>query len=71
MINNYPKICLSLSLSSEAATRGVLLKEAFLKILQNSHEAPVPESLFNKVADQTCDFIKKEALTQVFSCEFC
>ena len=33
------------------------------------------QSLFvNKVADlrpQACNFIKKEALTQVFSCEFC
>ena len=26
---------------------------------------------FNKVAGQACNFIKKEALVQVFSCEFC
>ena len=35
---------------------------------------PVAESLFNKVAGlrrQACIFIKKEALAQVFSCEFC
>ena len=32
----------------------------------------MPESLFNnKVADLTCNFIKKETLAQVFSCEFC
>ena len=44
----------------------------------------VPENFFNKVAGlrpaillkkilwpQTCNFIKKEALVQVFSCEFC
>ena len=26
---------------------------------------------FNKVAGGTCNFIKKDTLTQVFSCEFC
>ena len=26
---------------------------------------------FNKVAGAACNFIKKETLTQVFSCEFC
>ena len=26
---------------------------------------------FNKVAGQACNFIKKETLAQVFSCEFC
>ena len=32
----------------------------------------MPESLFNnKVADLTCNFIKKETLAQMFSCEFC
>ena len=32
----------------------------------------MPESLFNnKVADLTCNFIKRETLAQVFSCEFC
>ena len=46
----------------------------FLKISQNSQRAPVPGSLFNKVAglrSQTCNFIKKETLAQVFSSEFC
>ena len=27
--------------------------------------------VFNKVADSACNFIKKETLVQVFSCEFC
>ena len=40
----------------------------FLEILQNSLETPVPESLFYKVAG--LNFIKKETLAQVFSCEF-
>ena len=34
-------------------------------------KAPVPESLFNEVADKACNFIKKEALAQKFSREFC
>ena len=40
----------------------------FRKIDKN---IPVPESFFNKVAGKACNFIKKETLTQVFSCEFC
>ena len=40
---------------TEAATRGVLRKKVFLKILQNS----------------ACNFIKKETLAQVLSSEFC
>ena len=31
----------------------------------------MPESLFNKVAGQACNFIKKDTVAQVFSCEFC
>ena len=49
--------------------KGVLRN--FAKILR---KIPVPDYLFNNVAGlrpQACNFIKKEALTQVFSCEFC
>ena len=35
-----------------------------LEISKIHRKAPVPEPLFNKV-------VKKETLTQVFSCEFC
>ena len=50
--------------STEAATRGVLWKKVFLEISQNSQENTCTRvSFFN--------FIKKEALAQVFSCEFC
>ena len=31
----------------------------------------MPGLFFNKVADLACNFIKKETLAQVFSCEFC
>ena len=37
------------------------VKKVFLKILQNSQEN----------TGDTCNFIKKETLAQVFSCEFC
>ena len=48
------------------------VKKMFLKIPQNS-----PENICAKVSflkscrTQVCNFIKKETLTQMFSCEFC
>ena len=42
--------------SAEASTKGVLWKKMFLEISQNLLQA--------------CNFIKKETLTQVFSCKF-
>ena len=43
----------------------------FLEISQNSQEKHLCQGLFfNKVAG-ACNFIKKEALAQVFSSEFC
>ena len=58
--------------STETATGGVLLKTVFLKILQNSQEDTCARvSFLNKVAGYACNFIKKETLVLVFSCEFC
>ena len=49
----------------EAATGGVLQKKMFLKISQNPHQNTCARvSIF-------CNFIKKETLAQVLSCEFC
>ena len=31
----------------------------------------MPESLFNKVAGDACNFVKKDSPSQVFSCKFC
>ena len=45
---------------AEAATRGVLFKEVFLEMSQNSQENTC-----------TCSSINKETLAQVFSCAFC
>ena len=72
--------------SQKAATRGVLLKKVVFKILQNSQKNSCARVSFLRVSFWTvfislqaliykireaCSFIKKEALAQVFSCEFC
>ena len=45
---------------SEAVARNCSVRKVFLKISQNS-KTPVPYA---------CNFIKKETLAEVFSCEF-
>ena len=42
----------------------------FLEISQNSQKTPVPECFLTKL-HASCNFIKQEALTRVFSCKFC
>ena len=51
---------------TEAATKGVL--RTFAKFTRK-HLCQC--LFFNKVAGLACNFIKKETLAQVFSCEFC
>ena len=56
----------------EAPTVGVLNKKVFLKISQNSQKnACARVCLLISCRPQACNFIRKEALAQVFSCEFC
>ena len=44
----------------------------FLKISQNSQENNCAKvSFLIKLQASACNFIKKETVTQVFSCEFC
>ena len=50
---------------SEAATGGVLQEKVFLEISQNSQENTCARVSF------FCNFVKKETVAQVFSCEFC
>ena len=45
------------------------IRKAVLIILNILRKIPPLESLFKKV--HACNFIKKETLAQVFSCEFC
>ena len=47
---------------TEAVLWRCSVKKVILKISQNSQKAPMSEA---------CNFIKKETLAQVFSCEFC
>ena len=47
-------------------------KKMFLEISQNSQESTCARvSFLIKLKAQACNFIEKETLTQVFSCEFC
>ena len=46
----------------EAVARSCSVKKVFLEILQNSQE---------NTCARVCNFIKKETLTQLFSCKFC
>ena len=46
-------------------------KDVLKNFAKFTGKKPVPESLFLiKVQADDCNFIKKETLTQVFSCEF-
>ena len=50
----------------------VLSKSFSQKFHKNHRKTPVPESLFLKSCrSEACNFIKKESLAQVFSCESC
>ena len=62
----------SLKIETEAATRVVLCEKVFLKILQNSQENTCARASFLiKLQAWVCNFIEKDTLIQVFSCEFC
>ena len=62
----------TLSTHTEEATRGVLQERVFLEIPQNSQENTCARVYFLiKLQAWACNFIKKETLTQVFSCQFC
>ena len=56
----------------EAATEGVLQEKIFLEISQNSQENTCARfSFLIKSQGSACNFIKKEALGQMFSCKYC
>ena len=67
--NSFQMFFLFLDRSSR---RSCSVKKVFLEISQNSQENTCArDSFFNKVAGQACNFIKKDSVVQVFSCEFC
>ena len=55
----------------EAATQRCLQEKVFLEISQNSQENTCARVSFLIKLKAACNFIKKENLAQVFSCEFC
>ena len=57
---------------SEAVARRCFVKMVFLEISQNLQENNCARvSFLIKLHPEACNFIKKETLAQVFSCEFC
>ena len=57
---------------TEPITRGVLWEKVFLEVSQNSQENTCARvSFLIKLLDSAWNFIKKETLAQVSSCEFC
>ena len=62
---------LSYSSDSEAVAQMCSVKKLFLEISQNSQEnICLRVSFLIKLQAETCNLLKKDTLTQVFSCEF-
>ena len=55
----------------EAVVQTCSLKKVFLEMSQNSQESTRARISFLIKLPETCNFIKKEILAQVFYCEFC
>ena len=54
----------------KAVARRYSVKKVFLEISQNSQENTCARDSF-LIKLKACNFIKKESLAQMFSCEFC
>ena len=70
----YGKFQMSPSIQewTEAVVQGCSIKKLFLEISQNSKESTCARvSFLIKLQAEAYNFIKKETLAQVFSCEFC
>ena len=60
------------TVNSEVVAQRWSVKNVFLEILQNSQENTCTRvSFLIKLQTSACNFIKKETLVQIFSCEFC
>ena len=55
----------------EAVAQRCYVKKVFLEISQNSQENTCARVSFLIKLQASCNFIKKETLALVFSCEFC
>ena len=70
-ISHIVNLIVTQKLSKRAISRGVLLKNKFLKVLQNSEESTCARvSFLLKLQTEACNFINKVTLAQVYSCEF-
>ena len=59
-------------MKQEALVQRCSVKKVFLEISQNSQEnTRARVSFLIRLHEEACNFIKKETLAQVFSCEFC
>ena len=47
------------------------MKKVFLELLQNSQESTCSRVSFLIKKAEACNFVKKETLAQVLSCDFC
>ena len=73
-IHKYIKIVTLNYHRTESVAQRCSVKKVFLETSQTSQENTCAGDCFNKVAGltpQAYNFIKKESLAQVFSCEFC
>ena len=70
--SNYHNSITSLTLPTlRSSRRRCYVKKGVLRIFVKFTEKHLCQSLFfNKVADEACNFIKKETLAQPFSCKF-
>ena len=57
--------------TSRSSRPVVFCEKVFLRISQNSQENTCARASFLIKLQSACNFIKKETLVQVFSCEFC
>ena len=66
------KLSIFLNTDTEAILQRCSVKKVFLEILQNSQQNTCARvSFLITLQAEVCNFIKKETLAQVFSCEFC
>ena len=62
----------NLQVVAKAVVQRCSVKMVFLEISQNSQKNTCTRASFSiKLQPEACNFIKKETLTQVFSCEIC
>ena len=70
VVKSSSTFCYSNVVQTEAATRSILYERVFLEISQNSQENTCARASFLIKLQALGNFIKRETLALVFSCEF-